>query len=534
MKAISYSRYGGPEVLELGEVPEPKLGPDQVLVRVRAAAVNPVDWKVREGHLDAMLPAVFPVVPGWDVSGVVERTGGAVPEFAPGDEVIGYVREDFVSRGTFAEYVAAPVRTLAPKPPDLSFEEAAGLPLAGLTALQTLTKILGVRQGETVLVSAAAGGVGSLAVQIARHLGARVIGTASERNHDFVRRLGGEPVVYGEGLVDRVRALAPGGVDAAFDVIGGANLKEFAQLLAVHGRIASISDPSVTEYGGQYYFVRPDPAPAAPVRPGRRGSGLGARVGDVPAGAGGRGTPVERGGQHPGQDRGDRGLRACVTSGPGPRHRPPSDHHQDGRAHGQRDRAQRGRAGRDRGQGGRAGHRQVPHPRVGEDEEGQPQRRAQGAHHDTARRGPAGQGRPRGEHAGDGDRQGRTPPRQPRTLRLEPRVTLLAHGAQPSHPTSTTTAMATATTATTTASRAGKRDTGRSSPRRIARSTRTQWLTARNEHSTPVESRARARPTRQPHRRSGRNWSTAKPPPISASAVRSQARKVRSFASENR
>ncbi len=260
MKAITYSRYGGPEVLEYGDVREPKLGPDMVLVKVRAAAVNPVDWKCREGYLDQALEAVFPVIPGWDVSGVVERTGGAVPEFVPGDEVIGYVREDFLSRGTFAEYVAAPVRTLARKPPNLSFEEAAGLPLVGLTAYQALTEVLDVRKGEIVLVSAAAGGVGSLAVQIARHLGARVIGTASERNHDFVRSLGGEPVEYGEGLVDRVRALAPIGVDAAFDVIGGDSLKEFAEVLAPEGRIASISDPAVTEHGGQYWFVRPDPA----------------------------------------------------------------------------------------------------------------------------------------------------------------------------------------------------------------------------------------------------------------------------------
>ncbi|MGW4107941.1 NADP-dependent oxidoreductase, partial [Streptomyces sp. NPDC004976] len=136
MKAISYARYGGPEVLELGEVDDPKVGPDSVLVKVRAAGVNPVDWKCREGYLDPVLPAVFPVVPGWDVAGVVVQPGPAVPEFAVGDEVIGYVREDVLSRGTFAEYVAAPVRTLARKPRSLSFEEAAGLPLAGLTAYQ--------------------------------------------------------------------------------------------------------------------------------------------------------------------------------------------------------------------------------------------------------------------------------------------------------------------------------------------------------------------------------------------------------------
>jgi NADPH:quinone reductase-like Zn-dependent oxidoreductase len=258
MKAISYRRYGGPEVLEYGDVPDPKVGPDSVLVKVRAASVNPVDWKCREGHLDGILDPVFPVIPGWDVAGVVVRPGASVPEFAVGDEVIGYVREDFLSRGTLAEYVAAPVRTLARKPRNLTFEEASGLPLAGLTAYQVIVKTLGVTEGDVVLVHAAAGGVGAIAVQLARHAGARVIGTASERNHDFLRGLGAEPVTYGDGLADRVRALAPEGVDAAFDTIGGDTLKVSARLLAPGGRLASIADGSVAGIGGRYCFVRPD------------------------------------------------------------------------------------------------------------------------------------------------------------------------------------------------------------------------------------------------------------------------------------
>jgi NADPH:quinone reductase-like Zn-dependent oxidoreductase len=220
--------------------------------------VNPVDWKAREGYLDGLFAPVFPVVPGWDVSGVVVRPGVAVSEFDVGDEVIGYVREDFLSRGTFAEYVAAPLRTLARKPRNLSFEEAAGLPLVGLTAYQVLIKMLQVKRGETVLVHAAAGGVGSIAVQFGVHLGARVIGTASESNHDFVRGLGGEPVVYGEGLAERVRGLAPEGVDAVFDTVGGDGLKVSANLLAPEGRLVSIADNEVVNYGGRYYFVRPD------------------------------------------------------------------------------------------------------------------------------------------------------------------------------------------------------------------------------------------------------------------------------------
>ncbi|MET7620711.1 NADP-dependent oxidoreductase [Streptomyces sp. NPDC005408] len=263
MKAISYSRYGGPEVLEYGERPEPTVGPDSVLIKVRAAAVNPVDWKAREGYVEPLFDAVFPVVPGWDVSGVVVQPGIAVTEFAVGDEVMGYVREDFLCRGTFAEYVAAPVRTLALKPRNLSFEQAAGLPLAGLTAYQVLHRALEVRSGETVLVHAAAGGVGSIAVQLAKHAGARVIGTASERNHDHVRELGAEPVEYGEGLADRLRALAPDGVDAAFDTVGGDALRVSAEVLRPEGRIASIADREVLSLGGHYWWVRPDAADLA-------------------------------------------------------------------------------------------------------------------------------------------------------------------------------------------------------------------------------------------------------------------------------
>ncbi|UQI44383.1 NADP-dependent oxidoreductase [Streptomyces sp. HU2014] len=260
MKAISYRAYGGPEVLEFGELPDPKVGPDAVLIKVKAAAVNPVDWKAQAGYLDSVLTPVFPVVPGWDVSGVVVQPGVDASEFQVGDEVIGYVREDFLSRGTFAEYVAAPVRTLARKPANLSFEQAAGLPLAGLTAYQALVKALKVTRGDTVLVHAAAGGVGSMAVQIAVHLGARVIGTASERNHDYLRGLGAEPVVYGDGLADRVRALAPEGVDAALDLAGGEALTVSPALLKDGGRLASIADPSVLGLGGRYVFVRPDAA----------------------------------------------------------------------------------------------------------------------------------------------------------------------------------------------------------------------------------------------------------------------------------
>ena len=258
MRAITYSRYGGADVLELSELPTPKVGPDTVLVRVRATSVNPVDWKVREGYLDAIMDATFPVVPGWDVAGVVERVGLDTPELSVGDEVFGYVRKDVVSGGTTAELVAAPVRTLARKPSSWTWEQAAGAPLAGLTALQTIDRA-GVTSGQTVLVHAAAGGVGSMAVQIAVARGARVIGTASERNHEYLRSLGAEPVTYGEGLAERVRALAPDGVDVVLDYIGGEALATTPDVLREGGPVASVVDAAARdELGGHYVWVRPD------------------------------------------------------------------------------------------------------------------------------------------------------------------------------------------------------------------------------------------------------------------------------------
>jgi len=260
MRAIAYDRYGGSDVLRLTDLPEPRVGPDSVLVRVRAASVNPVDWKIRAGYLDAVMDVQFPVVPGWDVAGVVERVGLDATEYAVGDEVYGYVRRDWLHGGTFAELVAAPVRTLARKPASLTFEEAAAVPLTALTAYQSIERA-GVRAGQTVLVHAAAGGVGQFAVQIARARGARVVGTASARNHDHLRGLGAEPVEYGDGLVERVRALAPGGVDVVLDYGSDDLVATTRALLAAGGTVASIVDDAArTELGGHYVWVRPSSA----------------------------------------------------------------------------------------------------------------------------------------------------------------------------------------------------------------------------------------------------------------------------------
>lgn len=255
MKAMTYTKYGNPDVLELTEQPLPKVGPGMVLVKVKAASVNPVDWKIMAGYLDSMMDLQFPAIPGWDVAGVVESVGIDAPEFRPGDEVISYGRKDFVHGGSFAEYIALPERLLARKPESLDWDESAGLPLAGLTAYQVLTR-LGVTAADTVLIHGGAGGVGSLGIQIAAALGARVIATASEKNHDFLRSLGAEPVAYGEGLADRVRALAPGGADVVADFVGD-NLDTTLAVLAEGGRHASIADSAVEQHGGTWMWVNP-------------------------------------------------------------------------------------------------------------------------------------------------------------------------------------------------------------------------------------------------------------------------------------
>ncbi len=256
MRAATYPAFSDDlTTLEVRELDTPRLGPGSVLVEVRAAGVNPVDWKVMAGGLEGMLDTAFPVVPGWDVAGVVVGVGLDTPEFAVGDEVMAYARKTTVQGGTFAEQVSVPAWSVARKPASLSWEQAGGLPLAGGTALRTLDR-LEVGEGDTVLVHAAAGGVGGLAVQIAVARGARVIGTASEANHDYLRGLGAEPVAYGDGVVDRIRALAPDGVDAVADFVGG-QLDTTLAVLAPDGRHASVADPAVTEHGGSHVWVRP-------------------------------------------------------------------------------------------------------------------------------------------------------------------------------------------------------------------------------------------------------------------------------------
>ena len=257
MRAAVYDAYTENfDDITVRELPDPKLPPASVLIEVRAAGVNPVDWKLVGGHLDPVMPTQFPVTPGWDVAGVVVGLGFDTPEFSIGDEVVAYARKDVLGGGTFAEKVAVPVRAVAPKPKSLSWEQAGGLPLAGGTALRTLES-LGDLEGRTVLIHGASGGVGSFAVQIAKAAGARVIGTASETNHEYLRGLGAEPVTYGDGLVERVLEVADGKVDGVADFVGGV-LDDTLAVLTEGGPHASVADPSVAEHGGRYIWVRPD------------------------------------------------------------------------------------------------------------------------------------------------------------------------------------------------------------------------------------------------------------------------------------
>ncbi|MCW3014287.1 MAG: putative oxidoreductase [Solirubrobacterales bacterium] len=240
MKAIAIQQWGGP--VEYLDLPDPKVSPDQVLIRVRSIGVNPADWKVVEGGgMDEWFEVHFPLILGYDVAGVVERVGPAVTQFAPGDEVIAGVREDHIGRGTYAELASVPVRMVARKPSNISWAQAGALPTAALTAYQGLHRVLGVGAGDVVVIHAAAGGVGSTAVQVALALGAsRVIGTASEANHDYLHSLGAEPVTYGEGLVERIRELVPEGADAVLDLVGGETLDLSFQLIGDGGRVAAV------------------------------------------------------------------------------------------------------------------------------------------------------------------------------------------------------------------------------------------------------------------------------------------------------
>lgn len=233
MRAVVFEEFGGPEVLKVQDVEEPHAGSGQVRIKVRAAGVNPIDFKVRRGWTKGFIDPVFPSVPGLEVAGVVDEAGDGA-EFAVGDEVVGWS-----DGGAYAEFAIG--GNVARKPASVSWEQAVGVPVAGETA-QRVLDLLGVKSGETILIHGAAGAVGSVAVQLAKAAGLTVVGTASPANHEYLRSLGAVPVEYGHGLLERVRSAAPEGVDAVFDTAGMGGLKESVELRGGTERIVTIAD----------------------------------------------------------------------------------------------------------------------------------------------------------------------------------------------------------------------------------------------------------------------------------------------------
>lgn len=240
MKAMVITGFGGTEVFEQRDVPRPEPGPGQLLVRVHATSVNPVDYKLRhDGSWAGIEP---PAIIGYDVAGIVEATGPQVKEFRAGDAVF-YTPEIFGSPGSYAEFHVVNEAIVERIPEGLSFEEAAALPLAGCTAWEALVDRAAVRVGETVLIHAGAGGVGSLAVQIARACGARVLATCRTESADLVRSLGADVTIdyRGEDFVGAVlRATGGRGVDVAFDTVGGETFARTLEALAFRGRLVTI------------------------------------------------------------------------------------------------------------------------------------------------------------------------------------------------------------------------------------------------------------------------------------------------------
>lgn len=237
MRAVRFDRYGGVDVLDVREVDDPVAGPRQVLVAVKAAGINPGEIAIRQGAMHERFPAAFPSGQGTDFAGVVQSIGDGVTDFSPGDDVLGWTEE----RASHAELVAVPAEQLTAKPPAVSWKVAGSLFVVGLAAYTSVDTVA-PQPGETVAVSAAAGGVGSLAVQLARRTGARVIGVAGERNHEWLLRHDIIPVRYGEGQDERLRQAADGQLDAFIDTFGGGYVDLAVKLGVPVERINTIID----------------------------------------------------------------------------------------------------------------------------------------------------------------------------------------------------------------------------------------------------------------------------------------------------
>ncbi|KAB0669902.1 NADP-dependent oxidoreductase [Oryzomonas sagensis] len=261
MKAVRIHAYGGPEALVYEDAPLPQPGKDEILVRVHAAAVNPVDWKIREGYLKGMLNSRLPLIMGWDLSGTVEAVGPEVVRFKVGDEV--FSRPDIERDGAYAEFIVIRENEAAFKPQSIDHLHAAAIPLAGLTACKSLFAAAKLSAGQAILIHGAAGGVGTYAVQLAKWKGAHVIATASERNHDYLRELGADEVIAYQNVrfEDKVRD-----VDVVFDTIGGETQTRSWNVVKQGGVMVSIVSPPSQEEAvahgvrAEFVFIQPDAA----------------------------------------------------------------------------------------------------------------------------------------------------------------------------------------------------------------------------------------------------------------------------------
>jgi NADPH:quinone reductase-like Zn-dependent oxidoreductase len=264
MKAIAINEFGGREKLVLLDLPSPEVEENAILVKIKAAGINPVDWKIREGYIKDLFPYDFPIILGWDAAGIVEQAGSKVTRFKGGDEIFAYCRKPIVHGGAYAEYILLEEEHAALKPKNISFEEAASIPLAALTAYQSLFDAAKIKPGETVLIHAAAGGVGGFGVQLARDHGAVVWATASGGNKEYVKGLGGSQVVdyTQEDFRKAIRSQHPDGVDVVFDCLGGEVLQKSAEIVKAGGRLVTIVDDPTglarSDIHKEFVFVAPN------------------------------------------------------------------------------------------------------------------------------------------------------------------------------------------------------------------------------------------------------------------------------------
>lgn len=265
MRAIAIEEFGGAEKLKMVEVSTPQPLDNEVQIEIAYTAVNPVDWKIREGLFKTRLPFEFPLILGWDAAGTISAIGKGVKKLKVGDEVYAYCRKPLAKWGTYAQYVCMEAENVALKPKTLSFKEAASIPLAGLTAWQSLFDAGKVSKGEQILIHAGAGGVGGFAIQFAKVVGATIYTTASIENHEYVKKLGAKVAIdyKRERVSDIIKKHCSQGLDFVFDTIGGKTLRESLDWLKVGGRVVSLLeevDPSLTKarkIKSFYVFVKP-------------------------------------------------------------------------------------------------------------------------------------------------------------------------------------------------------------------------------------------------------------------------------------